>query len=71
MIQTKPLTEQCPHCGATVEHLAYHSRYALKGGQMAIVIRCKQNKGAFCDRYGTAALPALNILMSVSLRWAT
>jgi IS1 family transposase/transposase-like protein len=54
MIQTKPLTGQCPHCGATAEHLAYHSRYALKSGQMVTVIRCKQHKGTFCDRYGTA-----------------
>src|SRR5262249_6514185 len=54
MIQTKPLTGQCPHCGATAEHLAYHSRYALKSGQTVTVIRCKQHKGTFCDRYGTA-----------------
>lgn len=54
MIQTQPLTGQCPHCGATAEHLAYHSRYALKSGQTVMVIRCKQHKGTFCDRYGTA-----------------
>jgi transposase-like protein len=54
MIQTKPLTGQCPHCGATAEHLAYHSRYTLKSGQMVTVIHCKQHKGTFCDRYGTA-----------------
>jgi transposase-like protein len=54
MIQTKPLTGQCPRCGATAEHLAYHSRYALKSGQMVTVIRCKQHNGTFCDRYGTA-----------------
>src|SRR6266545_5612434 len=33
MIQTKPLTGQCPHCGAPAERLAYHSRYALRSGQ--------------------------------------
>lgn len=54
MIQTKPLTGQCPHCGAPAERLAYHSRYTLKSGQVVWVIRCKQHKGTFCDRYGTA-----------------
>lgn len=54
MIQTHTLTGQCPHCGATAEKLAYHSRYRLKSGQMVYVIRCKQHKGTFCDRYGTA-----------------
>ncbi len=54
MIQTNTLTGQCPHCGATAEKLAYHSRYRLKSGQMVYVIRCKQHKGTFCDRYGTA-----------------
>src|SRR4030095_1288653 len=54
MIQTKPLTGQCPHCGAPAERLAYHSRYRLQSGQMVSVIRCKQHRGTFCDRYGTA-----------------
>ena len=54
MIQTSPLTGQCPHCGATAEQLAYHSRYSLKSGQMVYVIRCRQHRGTFCDRYGTA-----------------
>jgi hypothetical protein len=26
----------------------------MKSGQMVTVIRCKQHKGTFCDRYGTA-----------------
>jgi hypothetical protein len=47
-------TGQCPHCGATAEHLAYHGRYPLKSGQMVTVIRCKRHKGTLCDRYGTA-----------------
>jgi hypothetical protein len=38
MIQTKPLTGQCPHGGATAEQLAYHSRYALKNGQRSLPI---------------------------------
>lgn len=54
MIKTNRLTGQCPHCGATAEQLAYHSRYTLKSGQRVTVIRCKQHKGTFCDRYGTA-----------------
>jgi transposase-like protein len=54
MIQTKPLTGQCPRCGATAEHLAYHSRYLLRGEQMVFVIRCRQCRRTFCDRYGTA-----------------
>ena len=54
MDPTKPLTGQCPHCGATAEQLAYHSRYTLKSGKMVIVIKCKQHHGTFCDRYGTA-----------------
>lgn len=54
MIKPNTLTGQCPHCGATAEKLAYHSRYRLKSGQMVYVIRCKQHKGTFCDRYGTA-----------------
>lgn len=54
MIQTKPLTGQCPRCGATAEHLAYHSRYLLRDGQMVFVIRCRQCRRTFCDRYGTA-----------------
>jgi hypothetical protein len=29
MIQTKSLPGQCPHCGATADRLAYHSRYTL------------------------------------------
>src|SRR5215204_6535052 len=54
MIQTRPLTGQCPHCGAPAERLAYHSRYRLQSGQIVLVIRCKQHRGTFCDRYGTA-----------------
>lgn len=54
MIKTNRLTGQCPHCGATAEKLAYHSRYSLKSGQTVIVIKCRQHKGTFCDRYGTA-----------------
>lgn len=54
MIQSKPLTGQCPHCGATAEHLAYHSRYTLRSGQSVFVFRCRQCRKTFCDRYGTA-----------------
>jgi transposase-like protein len=54
MIQSKPLTGQCPHCGAPAERLAYHSRYTLRGGQTVYVIRCRQCRKTFCDRYGTA-----------------
>jgi transposase-like protein len=54
MDPTKPLTGQCPHCGATAEKLAYHSRYTLKSGHLVTVIRCKQHNGTFCGRYGTA-----------------
>ena len=54
MIQTRPLTGQCPLCGAPAERLAYHSRYRLQSGQIVFVIRCKQHRGTFCDRYGTA-----------------
>jgi transposase-like protein len=53
MIQTRPLTGQCPHCGAPAWHLAYHSRYAIRGGQIVIVYRCRQCRKTFCDRYGT------------------
>jgi len=41
----------CPRCGAIAERLAYHNRYTVKSGHMATVIRCKQRKGTFCDRY--------------------
>jgi|SRR5215204_524202 len=54
MIQTKPLTGQCPHCGAPAKQLAYHSRYPIRGGQTVFVIRCRQCRKTFCDRYGTA-----------------
>ena len=54
MIQTKPLTGQCAHCGAPAEKLAYHSRYTVKNGRMVRVIRCKRRKGTSCDCYGTA-----------------
>lgn len=54
MIQNRPLTGQCPRCGASAEQLAYHSRYTLRSGQVVYVIRCKQHRGTFCDRYGTA-----------------
>ena len=54
MLQTRPLTGQCPHCGAPAEHLAYHSRYHLRSGQRVNVIRCRKCRRTFCDRYGTA-----------------
>jgi len=53
MIQTKSLTGQCPHCGSPAVPLAYHSRYPLLDGQMVFVIRCRQCRRTFCDRYGT------------------
>jgi transposase-like protein len=53
-IQTKPLTGQCPHCGAPAWRLAYHSRYTLRSGQTVFVIRCRQCRKTFCDRFGTA-----------------
>ena len=34
--------------------LAYHSRYTLRGGQTVLVIRCRQCRKTFCDRFGTA-----------------
>jgi Transposase domain (DUF772) len=52
--QTKPLTGQCPHCGAPAWRLAYHSRYTLRSGQNVFVIRCRQCRKTFCDRFGTA-----------------
>jgi len=54
MIQTRPLAGQCPHCGAPAGHLAYHSRYRLRDGQIVFVRRCRQCRKTFCDRYGTA-----------------
>jgi len=54
MIQSKPLTGQCPHCGAPAGQLAYHSRYTIRGGQTVYVIRCRSCRKTFCDRYGTA-----------------
>ena len=54
MIQTKPLTGQCPRCGAPAAQLAYHSRYALRDGQPVQVFRCRLCRRTFCDRYGTA-----------------
>lgn len=54
MIQSIPLTGQCPHCGAPAERLAYHSRYMIRGGQTVYVIRCRDCRRTFCDRYGTA-----------------
>lgn len=54
MIQSKPLTGQCQRCGAPAEHLAYHSRYTLRDGQLVFVIRCRQCRRTFCDRLGTA-----------------
>jgi transposase-like protein len=54
-IQTKPLTGQCPHCGAPAERLAYHSRYTLRSGQTVFVLRCRQCRKTFCDRFGTAS----------------
>jgi transposase-like protein/IS1 family transposase len=52
-IQSKPLTGQCPHCGAPAVRLAYHSRYTIRGGQTVFVIRCRDCRKTFCDRYGT------------------
>lgn len=54
MIQSTPLTGQCPHCGAPAERLAYHSRYTIRGGRTVRVIRCRDCRKTFCDRYGTA-----------------
>jgi transposase-like protein len=54
MIQKIPLTGQCPHCGATAVRLAYHSHYTIRGGQTVYVIRCRDCRKTFCDRYGTA-----------------
>jgi transposase-like protein/IS1 family transposase len=54
MIQTTPLTRQCPHCGAPAERLAYHCRYSIRGGHTVRVIRCRECRKTFCDRYGTA-----------------
>jgi len=54
MIQTTPLTGQCPHCGAPAVRLAYHSRYTIRGGRTVYVIRCRDCRKTFCDRYGTA-----------------
>jgi len=34
--------------------LAYHSRHPFRDGQMVFVIRCRQRRRTFCDRYGTA-----------------
>jgi len=54
MIQSKPLTGQCPRCGATAERLAYHSRYTIRSGRIVYVIRRRDCRKTFCDRYGTA-----------------
>jgi transposase-like protein/IS1 family transposase len=54
MIQKIPLTGQCPHCGATAVRLAYHSRYTIRGSRTVYVIRCRDCRKTFCDRYGTA-----------------
>src|SRR5215468_9300344 len=54
MIQKIPLTGQCPHCGATAVRLAYHSRYTIRGGRTVYVIRCRDCRKTFCDRFGTA-----------------
>ena len=37
-----------------LSRLAYHSRYTLRGGQTVLVIRCRQCRKTFCDRFGTA-----------------
>jgi hypothetical protein len=52
-IQTKPLTGQRPHCEAPAWRLACHSRRALRSGQTGFVIRCRQRRKTFCDRFGT------------------
>jgi hypothetical protein len=51
MIQSKPLTGQCPHCGAPAEWLAYHSRYPIRGGQIVIVYR--KSYYNLCRPHGT------------------
>jgi len=53
MEQTKPLTRQCPHCGASADNIKYHSRYSSRDGDR-IVFRCKLCRKTFCDRFGTA-----------------
>jgi transposase-like protein len=53
MNQTKPLTRQCPHCGASADNVTYHSRYWTRDGSRT-VFRCRLCRKTFCDRYGTA-----------------
>jgi len=55
MIQTKPLTGQCPHCGAPAERLAYQSRYTMRGGQTVYVIRCREGLKGFARRLSLAS----------------
>jgi transposase-like protein/IS1 family transposase len=53
MNQPKPLTRQCPHCGASADNVTYHSRYSTRDG-IRTVFRCRLCRKTFCDRYGTA-----------------
>ena len=53
MTQPKPLSRQCPHCGAAADHVKYHSRYSTRDGSR-VVFRCTLCRKTFCDRFGTA-----------------
>jgi len=53
MEQSKPLTRQCPHCGASADNVRYHSQYSSLDG-MRTVFRCNLCRKTFCDRFGTA-----------------
>src|SRR6266540_5063546 len=53
MTQPKPLSRQCPHCGASADHVKYHSRYSSRDGSR-LVFRCTLCRKTFCDRFGTA-----------------
>ena len=53
MTQPKPLSRQCPHCGASADSVKYHSRYSSRDGAR-VVFRCTLCQKTFCDRFGTA-----------------
>jgi transposase-like protein/IS1 family transposase len=53
MTQPKPLSRQCPHCGAAADSVKYHSRYSSRDGTR-FVFRCTLCQKTFCDRFGTA-----------------
>ena len=53
MTQPKPLSRQCPHCGASADNVNYHSRYSSRDG-IRFVFRCKLCRKTYCDRFGTA-----------------